>query len=339
MPSRKRLKNIGELADLAGVSRATVSRALDNSPLISLKTRERIQQLASDYDFRLNPVARNLRAKRTNAIGVVIPLGHDVEQHVSDPFFMRMIGLLADGLAEQGLDLVLTRVIPTGDDWLETIVKSGRVDGVILIGQSDQHEVIDHVGQSYKPLVVWGGYEDTQTHCSVGTDNRTGGYEATHHLIDQGCKNILFLGDYHIREIRHRYEGYERAMLESGIGAHRSRKSVHLDANIAYKEILDYLSEAAVLPDGIFAASDVIAMSVIRAASDLKIALPDELKIIGFDGLELSQRTVPSLSTIEQDLAEGARQLVALLLRRMNGEETESIVLPPRLVARRSSGE
>ncbi len=92
------------LARLAGVSPGTVSRALANSPLIAKKTREQIQELAREHDFRPNVMARNLRIKRAGAIGVLIPLGHETGQHISDPFFMTMLGHLADALTERGHD-------------------------------------------------------------------------------------------------------------------------------------------------------------------------------------------------------------------------------------------
>jgi DNA-binding LacI/PurR family transcriptional regulator len=146
-----RIKNIKELAVLAGVSTGTVSRALAGSELISSKTRERIQALARAHDFRPNVLARNLRIQRTGSIGVLIPLGHETGQHISDPFFITMLGLLADELTERGYDLVLSRVIPTDDDWLDRIVQSGKADGYIVIGQIGPVRRIGCRGQPLSP--------------------------------------------------------------------------------------------------------------------------------------------------------------------------------------------
>jgi DNA-binding LacI/PurR family transcriptional regulator len=107
LTDKPRIRNINDLAKLAGVSAGTVSRALSDTGLISEKTRERIKALAREHDFRPNIMARNLRIQKTGAIGVVIPLGHDPGQHISDPFFITMLGLLADELTEKGYDLVL----------------------------------------------------------------------------------------------------------------------------------------------------------------------------------------------------------------------------------------
>lgn len=337
MNSAPRIKNIGELAKLAGVSTSTVSRALDDSPLIAKKTRERIQALAREHDFRPNVMARNLRIQRTGAIGVVIPLGHETGQHVSDPFFITMLGLLADALTERGHDLMLSRVIPSDDEWLDKFVDSRRVDGLIIIGQSDQSETIDRVAGRYRNMVVWGGYTEGQVHCSVGTDNVRGGYLATRHLIDRGCERVTFMGDHRILEISQRFEGYKAAMREAGLEANMSELTAHLVAETAHPEITRFLGSTSQPPHGIFAASDVIAMSALRALSDFGLAVPAEVKVVGYDGLAISEHTVPRLSTVKQDLSIGAGYLIDLLFRRMAGEETDSVVLEPELLERMSS--
>ena len=101
MTERPRIRNIADLAKIAGVSPGTVSRALSGAGLISQKTRDRIQALAREHEFRPNIMARNLRIQRTGAIGVLIPLGHETGQHISDPFFITMLGLLADALTQR----------------------------------------------------------------------------------------------------------------------------------------------------------------------------------------------------------------------------------------------
>ena len=150
MTEKVRIRNISDLAKLAGVSPGTVSRALTDTGLISQKTRERIKALAREHDFRPNVMARNLRIQKTGSIGVVIPLGHETGQHISDPFFITMLGLLADALTERGYDLVLSRVIPTNGDWLDRFTDSGRVDGIIVIGQSNQFEVLEAAAARYR---------------------------------------------------------------------------------------------------------------------------------------------------------------------------------------------
>ena len=322
---------------MAGVSTGTVSRALAGSPLISQKTRQKVQDLAREHGFRLNIMARNLRIQRTGAIGVLIPLGHEPGQLVSDPFFMTMLGSLADRLTEHGYDLLLSRIIPTDSAWLERYVDSGRVDGLIVIGQSNQSDVIDEVAARYRPLVVWGGHVEGQVHCSVGSDNRRGGDLAASHLIAQGCRRIAFFGDPKVLEIGQRLDGCRDALRRAGIEDQLTVLPANLVAETAHPDIAAYLGSTSERPQGIFAASDVIAMSTLRALAECGLSVPGDVRVIGYDGLEIGEQTVPRLSTISQDVAEGALHLVSLLLRRIAGEDTPSVVMEPKLIVRMSS--
>ena len=129
--------------------------------------------------------------------GVVVPLGHERRQHLSDPFFMAILGHLADALTENGYDIMLSRVIPDADDWLERIVESGMLDGVLVIGQSNQFEALERVAAYYKPMVVWGSHKQGQRHCTVGVDNRQGGRLAGDCLIAAGRKRLAFVARDH----------------------------------------------------------------------------------------------------------------------------------------------
>lgn len=337
MDEQGRVRNITDLARLAGVSPGTVSRALADSQLIAKKTRERIQALAREHDFRPNVMARNLRIKRAGAIGVLIPLGHETGQHISDPFFMTLLGQLADALTERGYDLLLSRVIPTDPDWLSRVADSGRVDGLILIGQSDQSAVIDRLAQRYLPMVAWGANLPGQVHCSVGSDNRKGGELATRHLIERGCRNFAFFGDPIAPEIAERLEGCRAALAVAGLSETLTVLPAHLTAETAHPAISKWLEETKAIPDGIIAASDVIAMSALRALSEHGVSVPHQVHVVGYDDLAFANQTVPPLSTIKQDLSAGAAHLVDLLFRRISGEKTESVVLEPTLVVRQSS--
>jgi DNA-binding LacI/PurR family transcriptional regulator len=337
MDETAKAKNITELAKLAGVSAGTVSRALTNSELISKKTRELVQALAREHGFRPNIMARNLRSRRSGAIGVLIPLGHETAQHISDPFFMSLLGCLADALTERGLDLLLSRVIPTDPDWLTKVVDSGRVDGVILIGQSDQSAVIDQVAKRFLPLVAWGANLPGQIHCSVGTDNFKGGELATRHLIERGAKRFAFLGDPIAPEIALRLQGARAALAAAGLSNVLEILPAHLTAETAHPAISQWLSEIDMVPDGIIAASDVIALSTLRALAERGHSVPKKVRVIGYDDLPLANQTIPPLTTVRQDLVAGAAHLVDLLFRRIGGEKTNSIVLEPQLIVRASS--
>jgi DNA-binding LacI/PurR family transcriptional regulator len=330
------VSNLADLAKLAGVSPSTVSRSLSGNLAISEATRTRISALAREHGFQPNQLARNLRLKRSQAIGVIMPLGHETGQHMSDPFFITMLGHLADALTERGYDMLLSRIIPTDDRWLDRLVDSGRVDGVILIGQSDQIANIERVAERYLPLVVWGANLPGQHHCTIGSDNYAGGLMATRHLIAQGRKSLAFLGNPEIPELGQRHQGFLDAHREANLAAPPQTVPVPLTAEGTYAMICDYLGRHPA-PDGVFAASDIIAMSAIRALAERRMRVPEDVSVIGYDDVSIAAHMSPPLTTIRQDLARGATLLVESLFHRVAGEKTQSSIMPPQLIVRDSS--
>ncbi|GAA3705289.1 LacI family DNA-binding transcriptional regulator [Sphingomonas cynarae] len=328
-----RVRNISELARIAGVSAGTVSRALAGKSIVNTETRERIQALAAQHGFRPNQMARRLRTQRTNVIGVVIPLGHERRQHLSDPFFMTILAHLADAVTESGYDLMLSRIIPDAEDWLERIVESGLLDGVLLIGQSDQFEVIERVARHYRPMVAWGSHLPGQLHCAVGVDNRLGGRLAGERLIARGCRRIAFLGEVRSIELQQRYLGLQDAAAAAGIEP-PVQLDTHLASDIMAAEIAAHLDRAIGDIDGIAAASDGIAIRAVRALVDRGVRVPEAMAITGFDDLPLAEQTVPRLTTVRQDLVVGAQAMVDALFRRMAGEDAPSVEMTPTLIER-----
>jgi len=334
--SLNKVKNISDLARIAGVNPATVSRALSDSPLVNSDTKARIVSLARQYDFRPNQMAQRLRTKKTGVIGIVVPLGHERRQHLSDPFFMTMVAELADAFEESGHDLMLSRIIPDADDWLERIVGSGMLDGVILIGQSDQFAAIERVAEQYRPLVAWGSHWTGQVHCSIGSDNVAGGRLAGDHLIAGGAREIIYLGEVRAPEIAQRYQGLCEATAAAGQSTPR-HLDVHLASDAMEQEIARHLDTLSEKVDGIFAASDGIAMQTLRLLADRGFAVPDQIRVVGYDDLPLAIQTVPRLTTIRQDIREGARRMATSLLARIAGEDTASVQMPPTLIVRDSA--
>lgn len=328
-----RIRNIAELAKLVGVSAGTVSRALANSSLVNTETREKIQAIAREHGFRPNQMAKRLRIKETKVIGVVVPLGHEQRQHLSDPFFMAILGHLADALTESGYDIMLSRVIPDAEDWLERIVDSGMLDGVLLIGQSNQFDAIERVAAWYKPMVVWGSHRPDQIHCTVGVDNRLGGRLAGECLIAQGRKRLAFLGETSVPELSERFLGLCDAAQSAGLSP-PLQLSTHMASDIMAEEIGRHIDRIGTAVDGIAAGSDLIAMHTVRALADRGIAVPGQVSVTGFDDLPLAEQTIPRLTTISQNIAEGARAMVTALFERIGGTAAPSVEMTPTLVRR-----
>lgn len=331
--SARPIRTITDLAQIAGVSPGTVSRALAGKSLVNTETRERIQALAREHGFQPNQMASKLRRQKTGAIGVVIPLGHDREQQISDSFFMTLLGYLADELTEKGYDLMLRRVIPERDeDWLDSFIGSGMIDGVIVIGQSNQFARIEEVADGYLPMVVWGNHQEGQRHCVVGADNRLGGRLAAERLVASGARRLAFFGDTAPFEFAARYAG--ACDVAEQLGVSITDISTHLSPTQTAQELSRFLNKHSDDIDGVFAASDSIAFTCLQELRKLGISVPEKIKIVGFDDLPIAEQTLPGLTTIRQDIQAGAHGLVDLLLRRLQGEETESLVLPPKLVVR-----
>ena len=328
-----RIRNIAELARLAGVSTGTVSRALAGKSLVNKETRERIQALAREHGFRPNQMARRLRVQETRVIGVVVPLGHEQRQHLSDPFFMAILGYLADALTESGYDIMLSRVIPDEEDWLERIVDSGMLDGVLVIGQSNQFETLERVAAYYRPMVVWGAHTPGQKHCTVGVDNRLGGRLAGECLIAGGRKRLAFLGEIGVPELRERYLGLCDAAAAAGL-ADPIRLDIHLASDTMAEEIVRQIDFIRTEIDGIASGSDLIAMNIVRALADHNISVPQDVSVTGFDDLPLAEQTIPRLTTISQNIAEGARTMARLLFERIAGEDSAAVEMAPTLVRR-----
>jgi len=336
MTEKRKVRNIAELAQIAGVSTSTVSRALSGKGVLNERTRSRIQAIAEEYDFRPSALAQNLRTQRTGAIGVVIPLGHETGQHISDPFFMAIIGYLADHLTERGYDLVLSKVIPKDDKWLDDIIDAQRTDGLIIIGQSDQYSTLERVAAKYAPMVVWGGHRPGQSQCTVGSDNRLGGEIATRHLLERGRRRIAFLGDPRAIEIAQRLDAC-RDTLIAETGNEPLVFAAHMSAHIAETNLVEFLQSNAGQIDGIFAASDVIAMKALQALAELNLSVPDDIALIGYDDLPIASQTVPPLTTVHQDIERGAELLAERLFQRIDGASLQSVILPPELVVRKST--
>jgi len=326
---------LAQLARLAGVSAATVSRALAGNPAIATATRERIVALAREHGFQINRAARNLRLKRTGAIGVVLPLGHEADQNLSDPFFMSLLGPLADAIADRGYDLLLSRVIPTDDCWLDRIVDAGRVDGMVIIGQSDQVATIERVATRYAPLVVWGAALPGYIQTTVGSDNVAGGRLAAEYLLAKGRRRLAFFGNVAVPEFAGRFAGFQQALEAAGLGE-GTLLPTHLTSESSYDAIENYLGTHPA-PDGVVAASDVIAMSALRALAAHGKRVPQDVSVIGYDDVPIANHTTPPLTTIRQDVAAGAALLIERLFCRMDGGTVDSVAMAPVLILRGSA--
>lgn len=340
MPKRRAdaAAKMSDLARLAGVSVSSVSRALAGSPLVARGRRELILRLARKHGYVMNTQAQNLRLRRTQTLSVVIPLGHESAQPLTDPFFAEMLGHLADEITQRGYGMFLSKVTPPMGEWLDALIASGRSDGIVVIGQSTEHKVLEAAAKHYAPLVVWGGQLPRQSYCSVGTDNVAGARAAVEHLLRLGRRRIVFLGAPGAPEIELRYRGYVAALAHGPAGTASARRvPMHLMADASFEAMRSFIAKHGKF-DAVFAATDVIAISAIRAITAAGLSVPDDVAVVGYDDISLAAHTTPPLTTVRQDFQAGSRALIDLLFKRMNGEKCRSMLLPTQLIVRESCG-
>jgi DNA-binding LacI/PurR family transcriptional regulator len=334
---RRTHSKMAEVARRAGVSLSTVSRALSGSPLISEETRQRVRKAAEQLRYRVDAAGSNLRTGQTRTIGVVIPLAHATRQSFSDPFFLEILGALADELSNSGYSLLLRKLTEDPSEWITGLVRGRRADGVIVIGQSLHHDTLNALAAAEMPMVVWGALLPAQKYISVGSDNEAGGHDATAHLLSQGCRRVVFLGDPAAPEVAARLKGYRRALREAGIEPQSSHEvDVRFGGDTALHAIGSLL-DAGMAFDGVVACSDVFAMSAMRALAERGRRVPADVAIVGFDDIPFAAFTTPPLTTIRQNCALGARMLVESLLRTIRHEAVSPVVIPTELVVRASS--
>src|SRR6187549_54318 len=329
--------SMAEVARRAGVSLSTVSRALSGSPLISEETRRLVAQAAEKLDYRVDAAGSSLRTGLTRTIGVVIPLAHAARQSLSDPFFLEILGAIADELTASGYSLLLSKVTEDPADWISTIARGRRADGVIVVGQSLHHESLNRLARNGFPLVVWGARLPDQRYVSVGSDNEAGGFDATTHLVSQGCRRIVFLGDAGAPEVAARLNGYRRALRKAGIAPSAQLEvPVRFGSDSAYHAVAS-LAGAEVEFDGIVACSDVFAINAMRALAERGLKVPADVAIVGFDDMPFAAYTTPPLTTIRQNCHVGARLLVENLMRAIRQQPGSTVIVPTELVVRASS--
>jgi len=326
------------LAQLAGVSTSTVSRALNDNPLIKKETRQKLQALATQHNFSLNRAASRLRTQKTNVVAVILNLIDNTDQSISDPFLLKVVGDLNQALNKNGYELLLSNSFMATEDWANYFINSSRADGIIVIGQGKTTTKIEKVAASGAPLVVWGDPTAKSSYSVVGSDNELGGFLATQHLINTGCQRILFLGDPEHAEMSERYKGYGRALKHNKIKVlNELTLSCDITSKVAYEKIGQLILEKGLNFDGIVASSDMVALGALKALKERYISIPNDVGIVGFDDIAMAELFHPALTTIKQNTKVAAEIMVKQLLAQLHGQKAKSVVVDIELIERKST--
>jgi DNA-binding LacI/PurR family transcriptional regulator len=329
---------MADIARLAGVSVSTVSRSLAGSSLVNAETRGRIAELARSLNYSINVGAQNLRLGHNNTVAVIVPYDPQTRQHLSDPFFLSLIGSVADALTERGHDMLLTRVDADRLDQAAQVFHTGRAMGIVLVGQWHHHDQLNAMAVQGVPFVVWGAQLPQQLYATVGGDNLAGGRLATAHLLAQGARRVLFMGDPELPEIGQRLAGWQAAHADAGLQADPALSVPVPFVTEQIQQAVAGVLQRGLRFDALFAASDLMAMTAVSALRQHGVRVPDDVRVVGYDDVALAEHFHPPLSTVRQPIAEAGQALVQALLAQLAGERSSSILLPTTLVVRASSG-
>jgi DNA-binding LacI/PurR family transcriptional regulator len=330
-----------DIAHLAGLSQSTVSRALNDSPLVNRKTKQRVHEIARRLNYKPDRSAANLRTRRTRTLALLLFEEQTADDSHINPFFLLMIGQITRAAACQGYDLLVS-FQRLDEDWHTEYELSSRADGMILLGYGDYVDYrpkLEQLSTSEAHFIIWGPMMDDHPGHSLGCDNALGGWLAAHHVLGLGRRRILFLGEasHHCPEFELRYRGYVRALNEAGIEVN---PNLQIDA---LTEATGYSATNAALDahadfDAIVAASDMIALGAIRSLRKRGLDVPGDVAVVGFDDIPSAACVYPALTTVRQDTNLAGKLLVKNLIRLVEGEPVESGLLAPKLIVRESCG-
>jgi DNA-binding LacI/PurR family transcriptional regulator len=270
-------------------------------------------------------------------IGVVIPYDRKTRQHISDPFFLGMLGSLADALTDRNYDMLLSRVDADRLDDMAALYDTGRARGIIVIGQWGHHDQLNDLARRHVPLVVWGAQLPRQLYCSVGSDNLSGGALATEHLLASGRRRIAFMGDKSMPEAAKRYEGYLQAHEKFGMPVD---PKLYIPSSFTAEEAQEAMRgflQASVPFDALVAASDLIAINAIGVMKREGMAVPEQVSVVGYDDIDMASHSFPPLTTVRQPIELAGGVMMDCLQSLLDGNQPDSQLLPTSLVVRESS--
>ena len=330
---------IYDIAKELNIDSSTVSRALNNNSRVTQKTKDRILEKANEMGYQRNLLASSLRNNKTNTIGVIVP-------RISRHFFSSAIAGIEETAYEAGYNVIICQSLEqlSREQKITRTLSENRVDGV-LISISMETTDCDYLQIFRKngtPLVFFDRHCDNPGNSNVVIDDFQGGFDATEHLILQGCKKIAhFSGPQELEIYKNRYKGYKSALEKHNIKLDKNlvipSKLMELDGIESAKKLLSQ----PIPIDGIFSSNDTAAISALQYLKEEGIKIPEDIAIVGFSNEPISSVIEPSLTTIDQPGFEMGKIAANLLLAQINDKPgtivAETIILKPVLIKRNSS--
>lgn len=325
---------IKDIARFANVSQSTVSKALNNRPDVSEKTKKHVLEIAQHYHFTPNAFGKGLKRRITENVGVIFC--RELQPLSGNPFYSRVLEGIEGEIAINNYNLILHLIPEDYKNDLPKMVRERQVDGLILVGVLKQ-DFINGIVSKNIPVVLVDPKTLTENVSQVLIDNEHGAFIATQYLIRLGHRRIGFIsGDLERLSFKQRYDGYIKSLKYSNVPFDSELVSTGgLEQGYEHvKKLLDLPDK----PTAIFAANDINAIYGYKAIKDLNLIVPDNISIIGFDDIELSKISSPPLTTIRVYKEELGSIAVRTLLKIINDEieKATTTIVPIKLIERES---
>jgi DNA-binding LacI/PurR family transcriptional regulator len=335
--AKKTVQTIEDIAQLAGVSKSTVSRALNDSSLIGEETKERIRSIARAHNFEFHVAARRLSTKESYTVAFVTH-AYDAEFSVADQFGLELLGAISNALAAKHYDLLMAHVDPYDKTWPHQYLGSGRVDGFILMTSSRKQYHIKALLDLGAPFIAWGAPMPPHNYCTVTGDNFNGGRLATDHLIGSNRRKIAFIGGPEQEdEVQRRFEGYESALQTAGRTVDPALVAYADFTAASARACMRTLLERAPGLDAVFVNSDAMAVAAMEVIHESGRKIPEEVAVVGYDNVSISALSQPPLTTVSQNLPTIGRLLAENLIQYLKTGIVTNVSVPVDLVLRKSA--
>jgi len=329
---------IYDVAKALNLSPSTVSRALKDHPHIRKETKKKIIATAAEMGYRHNKFASSLRQKHTNTIGVVVP-------RLNSHFMASALAGIEKITSENGYGLIISQ---SQESWRKEIscvstLFNSRVDGLI-VSLAFETKNMDHFDILFNkdiPVIFFDRVADCHGCINVIIDNYKAGYEATSHMLQQGCKRIVHIGGNMLRNVySERFRGFKQALYENNVEFDQNLLFITDMSEQAGIEVAGKLLKLRPRPDGIFTANDTTAVSVIVELEKAGIKIPEEIAVVGFNNEPISQVVKPNLTTVDypaREIGEIAATSLIGQLKNSQSSNLSTIVLKHSLIIRDSS--
>ncbi|CCU80633.1 Sucrose operon repressor ScrR, LacI family [Halanaerobium saccharolyticum subsp. saccharolyticum DSM 6643] len=319
-----------DVAEKAGVTVTTVSRVINDRGYISEKTRNKVYQVMDELNYRPNAVARSLAKKKSNILGVILPVVHH-------PFFSSLLSYLEEYAYQNDYKVMLCNSQMNAKKEKEYInmLRAQQVDGIFLASHT-----LDIAAEIKVDLPILSFDRKIEGLPYICSDNDQGGKLAAEHLLEQGAKKLAYIGGSLKLNLlsNQRYYAFKERAAEAGLTVKNFQCQLDSFNRDQYQQLAVNVFKKNKAIDGIFASSDLIAAAVIKVAQKSMINVPENLKVIGYDDIELAQLYSPEITTIRQSAENIAQKSVQLLLKLIAGENIDRrTVLNVELIKREST--